>query len=187
LFGHIPNPVRIERSRDARRGRTAAGCLDFDQRSKFILSASQGSRRTRHERIWTERLRHRCVGQIDIGESFGEFQRGLETVGEPRRHAIAHNDAIDDDLDVMLVLLVERGGVLDLVKFAVDADAGEAFLLPLREFLAILALASAHDGGEQIGARPFGQRHYAVDHLADRLRADRLARCGRIGDADARP
>src|SRR3546814_9092026 len=79
----------------------------------------------------------------------------------------------------MLVFLVERRRVADLVKLAVDADAGEAVLLPLGEFLLILALAPAHDRGEQIGARAFGQFHHPVDHLADGLRRNRLAGGGR--------
>ncbi|KGB54620.1 hypothetical protein FG95_02957 [Sphingopyxis sp. LC363] len=87
----------------------------------------------------------------------------------------------------MLVFLVERRRLADFVELAVDADAREAVLLPLRELLLILALAAAHDGSEQIGARTLGQLHHAVDHLADRLRRNRFPRRGRIGDADARP
>ena len=67
-----------------------------------------------------------------------------------------HDEAVDHHLDVVLVLLVERGGVVDLVQLAVDADAGEAGLLPLGELLAILALAAAHDGGEQERRVPSG-------------------------------
>src|SRR3546814_4658751 len=80
----------------------------------------------------------------------------------------------------MLIFLVERRRLADLVKFAVDADAREAVLLPLREFLLILALTAAHDGGEEVGAGALGQRHHAIDHLADRLRRNRLAGGGRI-------
>src|SRR3546814_7151299 len=69
------------------------------------------------------------------------------------------------------LFLVEGGGVLDRVEFAVDADAGEAGLLPLRQFLAIFALAAADHRGEEIEAGAFGELHHAVDHLADRLRA----------------
>ena len=86
-----------------------------------------------------------------------------------------------------LYLLVERGGFLDVVEFAVDADAGEAGLLPLGELLAILALAAADDGGEEVVAAAFGQGHDAVDHLADLLRLDRQAGGGGIRHADARP
>ncbi len=127
------------------------------------------------------------VGGVEIGEALGQLQRGLEAVGEAGFDAFADDDAVDDHFDVMLVFLVERGGVLDLVERAVDADAGEAGLLPFGQLLAILALAAANDRGEQIMARAFGQLHDAVDHLADLLRLDRKAGGGRIGHADPRP
>ena len=57
-----------------------------------------------------------------ISEPLGELERGLEAVGEARLDAFADHDAVDHHLDVVLVLLVERGGVLDLVELAVDAD-----------------------------------------------------------------
>ena len=85
------------------------------------------------------------VGRVEIGEAFGELERRLEAVGEARLDAFADDDAVDHHLDVVLVFLVERGGVLDRVELAVDADAGEAGLLPLGELLAILALAAADD------------------------------------------
>ncbi len=67
-------------------------------------------------------LRPRIRG-VEIGEPFGKLERGLEAVGEARLDAFAHDDAVDDDLDVVLVLLVERRGFLDRVELAVDADA----------------------------------------------------------------
>ena len=92
------------------------------------------------------------VGRVEVGEALGELERGLEAVGEARLDAFADDDAVDHHFDVVLVLLVERGRVLDLVELAVDADAGEAGLLPLGELLAILALAAADDRREQIVA-----------------------------------
>ena len=127
------------------------------------------------------------VGRVEIGQPVGELQRGLEAVGEARFDAFADDDAVDHQLDVVLVLLVERGRVLDVVELAVDADAGEARLLPFGELLAVLALAAADDGAEQVVARALGKRHRAVDHLADLLRLDRKPGRGRVGDADARP
>src|SRR6185369_9398413 len=97
------------------------------------------------------------------------------------------DDAIDHHLDVMLVFLVERGRVLDRVEFAVDADPGEARLLPFGELFAILALAAADDGGEQIMPRAFGQLHRAVDHLADLLGLDRKAGRRGVWYSDPRP
>jgi hypothetical protein len=94
---------------------------------------------------------------------------------------------VDHDFDVMLIFLVEGGGVLDQHHFAVDADAGVARLLPFGQFLAIFALAAAHHGGEQVEAGAFGQGRDAVHHLRHGLRADGEAGRGAVGDADARP
>ena len=127
------------------------------------------------------------IGGVDIGQTIRQLQRGLETVGQTRRDILAHHQTVDHHLDVMLELLVERRRLVDLIKLAVDADAGEARLLPLGHFLAIFALAAAHDGGEQVQARALRERHHPVDHLADRLRRDRLAGSGRVRDADPRP
>ena len=87
----------------------------------------------------------------------------------------------------MLVFLVERGGLVDVVENTVDADAGEAGLLPFGELLAIFALPAADHRGEQIMTRAFGQSHRPVDHLADGLCADRKPGDGGIRHADAGP
>ena len=86
-----------------------------------------------------------------------------------------------------LYFLSSAGASSIVVELAVDADAGEARLLPLGELLAVLALAAADDRREQVMAAAVGQGHHAVDHLADLLRLDRKAGRGRVGDADARP
>ena len=87
----------------------------------------------------------------------------------------------------MLVFLIERGRVLDRIELAVDPHPSEAGLLPFGEFLAVLALAAAHDRREQVMAAAFAQSHHSVDHLADLLCFDRKPGRGRIGNADARP
>ena len=56
-----------------------------------------------------------------------------------------HHDAVDHDLDVVLELLVQRRRGADLVVLAVHLGALEALLLQLGQFLAVLALAAAHD------------------------------------------
>ena len=127
------------------------------------------------------------VRRIQIDETFRQFQSRLEAVGKPRLDAFADDQPVDDDLDVVLVLLVERGGVLDVVKGAVDPDPGEAGLLPLGELLPILALAAADDRGEEVEPGAFGQRHRPVDHLRHGLGRDRLAGGGAVGHSDARP
>jgi hypothetical protein len=45
-----------------------------------------------------------------IDEAFGELEGLFERVGQARFDAFADDDAVDHDLDVVLVLLVERRG-----------------------------------------------------------------------------
>jgi hypothetical protein len=87
----------------------------------------------------------------------------------------------------VLELLVEGRGVLDRIELAVDLQPLEAGLLPLGDLLAVLALAVAHDGRQQVEARAFRQGGDLVDHLADGLALDRQAGGRRIGHAHPRP
>ena len=87
-------------------------------------------------------------------------------IRQPVAQALAHHDAVDHHVDVVLELLVERGYRVDLVQGAVDLDPLEAALLQLGELLAVLALAAAHDRRQQVEPGAFGQRHHPVDHLA---------------------
>jgi hypothetical protein len=73
----------------------------------------------------------------------------------------------------VLEFLVERRRLGDLVEFAVDLHPLEAALHVVGEFLAVLALAAAHDRREQIKPRALRQRHHPVDHLRHRLALDR--------------
>ena len=109
--------------------------------------------------------RQRLVGKLGDRDAVGDLQRRLERVGEARGDVGAHDDAVDDDVDVVLQLLVEGRGLGDLVELAVDLGALKALLQELREVFAVLALAAAHDRREQVEPRAFGQRQHAVDHL----------------------
>ena len=111
----------------------------------------------------------------------------LQRIRQPRCDVGAHHEAVDHDVDVVGEFLVERRHLGDLVELAVDLDALVALLHELGEFLAVLALAPAHDRRQQIEPRALGQRQDAVDHLRDGLALDRQAGRRRIGHADARP
>src|SRR5690606_27295368 len=128
----------------------------------------------------------RSVGELDDGNAVREVELRLEAVREPRRDIRADDDAVHDNVDVVLVLLVELRRVRDFVEGAVDLDALEALLLQLRQLLAVFALAATHDGREQVKPRTLGQRQHAIDHLADRLALDGQPRDRRVGDAHTR-
>ncbi len=47
------------------------------------------------------------VGELDVDEAVGELGGGLDGVGQPPPQPVLHHQAVDDDGDVVLVLLVE--------------------------------------------------------------------------------
>ena len=69
------------------------------------------------------------VCELRDGEAIGQLQRRLQRIRQPRRDVGAHDDAVHDDVDVVLVFLVERRHVRDLVEDAIDLDPLEALLL----------------------------------------------------------
>ena len=127
------------------------------------------------------------VGEFHHGQAVGKPQRGLERFREPGCDVGPHHQAIHHHVEVVLELLVERRGVRDLVEPAVDLHPLEAALHVVGELLAVLALAAAHHGRQQIEPRALGQRQHPVDHLRNRLAFDRQPGRRRIGHAHARP
>ena len=77
------------------------------------------------------------------------MQAGLQAVGQAALDAVAHDDAVDHHLDVVLQLLVEGGDGVDLVERAVHLHPLEAALLVVLQLLAVLALAAAHHGRQE--------------------------------------
>ena len=120
-------------------------------------------------------------------QAVGELERGFDGVGEAVAQPLAHHQPVDDDLDVVLAPLVESGDLVDRMERAVDLQPLEAALHQLGDLLAILALAAAHDGRQQMQPSPLGHVHDRVDHPADRKAFDGQTRRGRVGDSDARP
>ena len=92
-----------------------------------------------------------------------------------RLHALARDEAVDDDLDVVLELLLERGRLGELHDLAVDPGAREALALQLLEQVGVLALAAADDRREHLVPRALRQLEQPVDDLLRRLRGDALA------------
>ena len=111
---------------------------------------------------------------------------GLDGVGEPPPQALLHHQAVDDDGDVVLVLLVEVDVLLELAHVAVDLDAREAVGAQLLEQLAVLALAAAHDRREHAEAGARLELADLVDDLLHALPGDGPPAVGAVRVADAR-
>ena len=172
-------------------GRTGAERIVEREQPRFDFRDGEAGDRTGEFRGKDETLgfalRVLFVGIFGDGDPVGEFERGLEAFGEPGADIGAHHDPVDDDIDVVLQLLVERRRIGDLIERAVDLQPLEAAFHEIGDFLAIFALAAADHRRDEIKPRALRQSQHAVDHLAHRLAFDRQAGRRRIGDADTRP
>ena len=136
----------------------------------------------------------RLVDEFRDGEAVGQFQSLLERIRETRTEIFPDDDPVDDDVDVMLEFFVELRRIANVIYCAVDLEALVALLLPLGDFLAVLAFAAAHDGRQDQKTRALGQRKHTIDHLRNGLAFDRQAggranrghRRGRTADAGSR-
>ena len=179
-----------------------------DQRRVDLhLLAEAETRRTRAERV-VERERARrkllerdaavragvvlreqeffAVLHRDDREVLPERERVLERFGEPAFDAVLQNDAVDDRLDRVLFLLVERGDLLDRIHLAVDAHAHVALALQPLEDLSVLALSSAHARRDDLHPRAVRKRPDLIHDRVDRLAFDHPAAVRAVRDAAAR-
>ncbi len=137
-------------------------------------------------------LRQRLLGgalRRQHHQAAGDLEGGLDRLGEALLDAGLDHQAVDDDVDAVLLLLVEgrqlAGQLGQLQSHAVDAGAQEAFAGHLRQLLAVLALLAADVGRIEHQPAAKGQLHGAVHHLLHGLRADALAAGGAVRHADA--
>ena len=136
------------------------------------------------DRLAVAVARHR----LDLDDPVGQAHRRLDRVGQALARPPGFIDeAVDDDGDVVLELLVEDDLLLEHPQLAVDLHAREAVAPQLVEQLAVLALAPAHDRREHHEPRAVLELHDLVDDLLDRLRRDRPPAVGAVRLADARP
>ena len=128
------------------------------------------------------------VGQVDLlddDQPLGQTERRLDRVGEALTNAVTYDEAVDDDLDVVLETLVERRWSVEALGGAVDAYPVETASAQLTEELGVLALATTHHRGEHLEASALGQRAHLVDDLLRRLGGDDSVADGAV--LDARP
>ena len=126
---------------------------------------------------------------LHLGDAVGQLERRLQRVGEPALDALAHHEAVDDDLDLVLLVagqaLVALQELVDVDDLAVDAGAHEALPGEVLEQRVVLALAAAHDRRQHLEAGALGQQQDAVDDLLRRLALEPVAVLRAVLDADA--
>ena len=119
-----------------------------------------------HQRLEIGRIvvpRH----DLDLGDAFGQAQRGLQRVGEPPLDARTAHQPVDDHLDGVVLVAGQSlaGGRAQLDQLAVDPGPREALGGELLEQAVVLALAAAHDGREHLEAGALLELQHAVDDL----------------------
>ena len=119
------------------------------------------------------------VDELDLDQPVGERDAASTESARRLRRSVLHHQAVDDDRDVVLVLLVELDLLVEPAQLAVDHGPRVALGAHLLEQLPVLALAPADDRRQDHEPRALVEGHHAVDDLLDRL-ARRSARrsCG---------
>ncbi len=134
----------------------------------------------------------RQVDEVEDDHAAREAERGLDRVGEPPPGGVLHREAVDDHLDVVLLLLLQRRqarGARHLVEAddrAVHPRPGVALGLQFLEQLGVLALAAADHRGEHLEPRALLELEDAVHDLLRGLPGDRPAADRAVRLADPR-
>ena len=155
---------RVEREQ-ARLELGAASSCRPGRRTCSLNRCSRGARSPRRRRWRPARARargrRRCAARPRSSRPGAAAMSGL------------HLDAVDHDVDVVLLGLLQLRHVGRLDRRAVDAKAHVALRLHVGEQLGELALAVAHHRRQHHQPRVVGQREHRVDHLAHALRLQR--------------
>ena len=80
-----------------------------------------------------------------------------------------HREAVNDDIDRVLLLLAQDGSLVEAVHDPIDPDARVPLRQQLPEELAVLPLALADDRGKDLEPSSLGQLQHLVDDLLWRL------------------
>jgi len=129
---------------------------------------------------------------IDENQTLALVQGGLNRVGQPADVGVAlgivfsrGDQAIDDQVDVMLALLVERNGPREVARHPVDPHPGESICPRLRQDILVASLAVASQWRQHLESRTRGQRCRTLHDLLCGLRMNSLAAARTVRRPDA--
>ena len=128
------------------------------------------------ERQPAERARERLREVLDLlaavvrldrdrRDALGELERGLDGVGDAAPDVGLGDQAVDDDLDRVLVVLRQADRLGQLAHLAVDPGPREPLARQVAEELLVLALAPADHRRQDLEPRALGELHDLVDDL----------------------
>ncbi len=117
-------------------------------------------------------------------QALRQLEGGLDRIGHPSADVGVRHQAVDHDVDVVLVVAVQADLLRELPDLAVDPGSGEAPSGQVLQEAFVLALPAPDDGGQDLEPRPFGELHDLVDDLVGGLAADRTAALRTVRVAD---
>ena len=114
------------------------------------------------------------VRELQHHDAVGQVQRGFHRIGEPLLGGGLDGEAIDDHLDVVLLLLFQLRRVGQRMHDAVHPHPAVTLRVELVEQVREFALTSAHYRGEHQKPSALGHGQHLVDDLLGRLPGDPL-------------
>ena len=112
------------------------------------------------------------------------LQGECHRLSEPAAGGLRWNQPIDDDVDRVLDLLLERRRILDPADGAVDAGARKPLADEISEQIAMLSLGVADERCEQHHSRPVSRGEDSLHDLIARLRLQHAVAPRAVGRAD---
>ena len=168
------HPLGVEELDDAEAVALRAGAHRVVEREQARLEFLQRVGADRAGELGREQVLGAAVHLERHGPPLGVAQRRLEGFGQALTHVVAHLEAIDHDIDGVLLRLGQLGYGVDFINRAVDPHAGETLGAQFGKEVELLALAVG-DHRRQDHQPGFGrQGEHGIDHLRHRLRLERL-------------
>ena len=122
-----------------------------------------------------------AADDIHLCDAAGQSQSCFQRVSQAAPDALAHGEAVHDDLHRVLDVLFQRDFLVEVIEIPVDADTGVAAPAGCVQLLLLGALALADDRSQHLKLRSFVQFQDSIHHfihglLADDPAADRAVR-----------
>ena len=110
--------------------------------------------------------------QLHLGHTLGQGQRRLQRLGEAALDALPLYQAVYDHLDVVDLVAGQIDLGTEVIKFAVHPGPHITLGGQISQQGLVVALAAAHDGGQNLEPSALGQLEYPVHDLLRRLAGD---------------
>src|SRR5580700_6858853 len=119
----------------------------------------------------------------DDDETIAQFEGRGDGAFEAMFDTGLDQEAVDNQLDAVILTLVESDGLVQAHDLAVNPSFDEALAEDFLELLAEFPFAPAHHGGEDHDALVFAKSHNLFEDLGRRLAADLAAAERAVRDA----